>query len=291
MKSMTGYGKGVVEADGRTLTIELKSVNNRYLEINSRLPKAMSGCDDALRREIQSVIKRGSVDVYFNYENVSESSKTVAVDMVLAKEYVAAAKKLRTEFCLDDDFGTTALLRSPEVLKIEYGKDDPDMLVKMVSECAAIAVKELDKMRETEGATIRDDLNTLVKNIVNSLEKVVYRAPKVVEDYRRKLETRIKEALGAVEIDENKLLSEVAFFADKADINEEISRLSSHITQFIDCLKSNEPQGRKLDFISQEMNREINTMGSKSNDTELTNEVLYMKNELEKIKEQIRNVE
>ncbi len=291
MKSMTGYGKGVIEADGRTLTIELKSVNNRYLDINSRLPKAMSGCDEALRREIQSVIKRGSVDVYFNYENVSESSKTVTVDMVLAKEYVSAAKKLRTEFCLDDDFGTTALLRSPEVLKIEYGKDDPEALVKMVSECTAIAVKELDKMRETEGATIRDDLNALVKNIVNALEKVVYRAPKVVEDYRKKLEARIKDALGSVEVDENKLLSEVAFFADKADINEEISRLSSHITQFIDCIKSNEPQGRKLDFISQEMNREINTMGSKSNDAELTNEVLYMKNELEKIKEQIRNIE
>ncbi len=291
MKSMTGYGKGVIEADGRTLTIELKSVNNRYLDINSRLPKAMSGCDEALRREIQSVIKRGSIDVYFNYENVSESSKTVTVDMALAKEYVSAAKKLRTEFCLDDDFGTTALLRSPEVLKIEYGKDDPEALVKMVSECTAIAVKELDKMRETEGATIRDDLNALVKNIVNALEKVVFRAPKVVEDYRKKLEARIKDALGSVEVDENKLLSEVAFFADKADINEEISRLSSHITQFIDCIKSNEPQGRKLDFISQEMNREINTMGSKSNDAELTNEVLYMKNELEKIKEQIRNIE
>lgn len=288
---MTGYGKGVIEADGRTLTIELKAVNNRYLEINSRLPKAMSGLDEALRREIQSVIKRGSVDVYFNYENASENAKTVTVDMALAREYVAAAKKLRTEFCLDDDFGTTALLRSPDVLKIEYGKDDPEMLARLVSECAAAAVKELDKMREKEGATIRNDLNLLVKNIVNALEQVVRRAPKVVEDYRKKLEARIKDALGSVEIDENKLLSEVAFFADKADINEEISRLSSHIAQFIDCLNSNEPQGRKLDFISQEMNREINTMGSKSNDAELTEKVLYMKNELEKIKEQIRNVE
>ncbi len=291
MKSMTGYGKGIVEADGRTLTIELKAVNNRYLEINSRLPKAMSGLDEALRREIQSVIKRGSVDVYFNYENASENAKTVTVDMALAREYVAAAKKLRTEFCLDDDFGTTALLRSPDVLKIEYGKDDPEMLARLVSECTAAAVKELDKMREKEGATIRNDLNLLVKNIVNALEQVVRRAPKVVEDYRKKLEARIKDALGSVEIDENKLLSEVAFFADKADINEEISRLSSHIAQFIDCLNSNEPQGRKLDFISQEMNREINTMGSKSNDAELTEKVLYMKNELEKIKEQIRNVE
>ena len=291
MKSMTGYGKGVIEADGRTLTIELKAVNNRYLEINSRLPKAMSGLDEALRREIQSVIKRGSVDVYFNYENASENAKTVTVDMALAREYVAAAKKLRTEFCLDDDFGTTALLRSPDVLKIEYGKDDPEMLARLVSECAAAAVKELDKMREKEGASIRNDLNLLVKNIVNALEQVVRRAPKVVEDYRKKLEARIKDALGSVEIDENKLLSEVAFFADKADINEEISRLSSHIAQFIDCLNSNEPQGRKLDFISQEMNREINTMGSKSNDAELTEKVLYMKNELEKIKEQIRNVE
>ena len=291
MKSMTGYGKGVVEAGGRTLTVELRSVNNRYLEINSRLPKSMAVCEDTLKKEIQSVIKRGSVDVFFNYNNASEDSKTVTVDMGLAKEYVATAKRLRTEFCLDADFGTTALMRSPDVLKVEYSQEDPEALTALVKECTAKAVAELDKMREVEGATILSDLNALVQNIVASLGKVVSRAPKVVEDYRKKLETRIKEALGVVEVDEARLLNEVAFFADKADINEEISRLSSHISQFIDCLKSKEPQGRKLDFISQEMNREINTMGSKSNDTELTAQVLYMKNELEKIKEQIRNVE
>ena len=291
MKSMTGYGKGTASENGRTVTVELKSVNNRYLEINSRLPKSLANCEESLRKEIQSVVRRGSVDVYFNYENTAEDSKTVTVDMALAREYVAAAKKLRTEFCLDEDFNTTALLRSPEVIKLEYGKDDPEMLASLVAAAAAQAAAELDKMRLKEGETAKSDLNILLGNIIGALEKVVVRAPKVVEDYRKKLEARIKDALGSVEVDENRLLTEVAFFADKADINEEVSRLSSHIAQFADCMKSSEPQGRRLDFISQEMNREINTMGSKSNDTELTNLVLFMKNELEKIKEQIRNVE
>lgn len=291
MKSMTGYGKGEAHYENRQLSIELKSVNNRYLEINSRVPKALSVCDDIIRKIIQKNINRGSIDVYFNYENKSDDSKTVNVDWDLAKEYVKISKKMRTEFMLDEDFQTTALLRSPDVVSIQLSKDNPEIIGKLVTECITCAVRELDKMRQTEGETIKKDLTGLISNIIEHLKIIIERSPKVVEEYRLKIAARIKELLGSVQVDEVRLLNEVAFFADKADINEEISRLTSHIAQFTKSLEANDPQGRKLDFLTQEINREVNTIGSKCNDITLTNVVIAMKNEIEKIKEQIRNIE
>lgn len=291
MKSMTGYGKGSVTKGGRSLTFELKAVNNRYLEINSRLPKSLACCDDVVRHQIQSVLKRGTVEVFYNYVNNGDDSKSVIVDQSLAAEYVRAAKELRVQFKLENDFQTTALLRSPEVLKLDVPPEDTALLRDMAREAAAQAVRELDAMRVTEGTGIRNDLEKLTGGLIDLLEKAAARAPVVVEEFRSRLKARMEEYLIGVEVDQARLLNEVAFFADKADINEEIQRLTSHIDQFVQCLNSEQPQGRKLDFISQEMNREINTMGSKSNDSELTACVIRMKNELEKIKEQIRNVE
>ena len=291
MKSMTGYGKGEAALGGRTLTIELKTVNNRYLDINARVPKSLSFCDDIIRQVVQKSIKRGTVDVLFNYENHSEDSKEVIIDMQLAGEYFKAAKKLRTEFMLEGDFHTAALMRYPDVLKVEYCKDDPKLIGQLVLEATKAAAADLEKMREAEGASIKADLTKLIENLVRSLKEVTKRAPNVVAEYRVKIETRMKEILKTVEVDEARLMNEVVFFSDKADINEEISRLTSHIDQFVKSMESDEPQGRKLDFISQEMNREINTIGSKSNDIELASHVIAMKNELEKLKEQIRNVE
>lgn len=291
MKSMTGYGKGVCARDGNTVTVELKAVNNRYLEINTRLGKSFAALEDALRKQIGAVIKRGSVDVYFSYENTDGSRSEVAVDMALAEKYVAAAKSLRDQFMLDDDFGTVALLRSPEVAQVRPKETDIALIAALAAEATKEALGQLNAMRETEGAAAKADLTRLVKGIVSALEKAILRAPLVVEAYREKLRARMTEVLNGVAVDETRLLNEVAFFADKADINEEISRLSSHIEQFLTCLDSKEPQGRKLDFLSQEMNREINTMGSKASDLELTRLVVEMKDYLEKIKEQIRNVE
>ncbi|MCI8412877.1 MAG: YicC family protein [Clostridia bacterium] len=291
MRSMTGYGKGVCERDGKTVTVELKAVNNRYLEINSRLGKSFAVCDEIIRKEIGKVIKRGSVDVYFVCENTEGSDAELKADVALAAQYVKAAKQLRDEFLLDGDLGAAALMRMPDVLTLQPNKDDPEIIKEMTREAVCAAVQQLNVMREVEGATVKADLTKLVSFIVAALEKVVKRAPIVVEDYRTKLRQRMTDILKDVPVDETRLLNEVAFFADKADINEEISRLSSHIEQFLSCLESDEPQGRKLDFLSQEMNREINTMGSKSNDMELTRLVVEMKNELEKIREQIRNAE
>ncbi len=291
MKSMTGYGKGVSSRDGKTVTVELKAVNNRYLEINSRLGKSYASCDEVIRKEISKRIKRGSIDVFLGFENSLGASSELKLDIALAAEYVKAAKKLRDEFMLDEDLGVTALLRMPEVSALQPVKDEPELIKELTAAATAEAVENLDTMRETEGVGIKADLTKLVSSIVAALEKAIKRAPLVVEDYREKLKQRISDVLKETQIDEVRLLNEVAFFADKADINEEISRLSSHIKQFLACLESDEPQGRKLDFLSQEMNREINTMGSKSNDMELTKLVVEMKNQLEKIKEQIRNVE
>ena len=288
---MTGYGKGVASSDGRTVTVEIKSVNNRFSEINCKLPKSMMYIDDALQKCIRERATRGSFDVYFSYENLSDNAKKVTVDHALAKEYVAAAKSIRAEFMLEDDYNVTALLRTPEVVTVSVPDDDRELVVRLVREAATQAMTRLDEMRLKEGKGILEDLTKLIGNLDRLLQSAKERAPLVVRDYKTGLSARVKELLDGYEPDEAKLLNEVAFFADKADINEEISRLSSHISQFMAICAENVPQGRRLDFLSQEMVREVNTMGSKSNDITLTGYVVAMKNEVEKIKEQIRNVE
>ena len=291
MKSMTGYGKCSVAKYDRVLTIELKTVNNRFLDVNPHMPKIFACCEDIVRKTLKGELSRGNVDVYFDYENNSEKSKQVTVDYALADEYVKVAKETAERYGFNSDFNVTKLVSMPEVLSVKDGGDDENALKEIVEECIKGACENLNAMREKEGATIKADLKRLIDNIDAYLQKAITRAPLVVEEYRNKIQTRITEILENVELDEARLLNEVAFFADKADINEEIQRLTSHIKQYNDILESSEPVGRKLDFLSQEINREINTMGSKSNDKELTSYVLAMKNELEKIKEQIRNVE
>lgn len=291
MKSMTGYGKGVATKNKRTVTVEIKSVNNRFLEVSCKLPKSLMYIDDVIQKSIKSTVSRGSFDVYFSYENLSDTAKKVNVDKALAAEYVAAAKALRAEFRLEDDYNVTALLRTPEVVSVSVPEDDRDLVCDLTREAAAEALLRLDRMRETEGDGIKKDLYSLIENLQSYLDSAKKRAPLVVADYKKGLTVRVKELLDGYAPDESKLLNEVAFFADKADINEEISRLNSHIGQFVSICTEKAPQGRRLDFLSQEMVREVNTMGSKSNDITLTGYVVAMKNEVEKIKEQIRNVE
>jgi uncharacterized protein (TIGR00255 family) len=290
---MTGYGKQTILDGGREVTVELKSVNNRYLDINCRIPKFLSRAEDVVRRTLKGLLARGSVDVYFYYENRAEAAKRLEVNLPLAGEYLAAAKVLADELGAEGTFSVAELIRTPDVIRARDAEAEDgealDALVKRAVEGAAAA---LTAMRETEGAGIAEDLKRLTGRIERLLKKAETRAPGVVTAYRAKLAERIAELLDGIELDQVRLLNETAFMADKLDINEEISRLRSHLTQFYDCIEnSEEPKGRKLDFLSQEMNREINTMGSKSNDRELTECVIGMKNELEKIKEQIRNVE
>ncbi len=289
MKSMTGYGKGISVRDNKTLTVELKAVNNRFLEINTRLPKFLVAGDEIVRKEIGAVIKRGSIDFYYDYKDIG-GDKTLELDHNLAKKYKDAADELATFLNIKNDFSVSEIMKMPDVIKIS-SEVDTKLICEMFSEATKQAVAALDKMRIKEGESVHADFVKLIENIKGHLCIVKARVPKVVDEYRQKLKKRVEEYLGEIELDEARLINEVAFFADKADINEEISRLFSHIDQFFYILDQPDETGRRLDFLSQEMNREVNTMGSKSNDLEITNRVVAMKNEIEKIREQIRNVE
>ena len=291
MKSMTGYGKGEASNESRKATIEIKSVNNRFLDINTRFPKSLSYVEDTVKKQIQEVVKRGTLDVYYTYEVTGDTDKVVEADIPLAGEYLAAMRTVKDELGLPDDITAMSVLRMPDVLTVTAAEDDREEIKALFEKAAKEAVASLDAMRVIEGRSAKTDLAKLVGNIITSLKSVITRAPLVVVDYRDKLSKRIAELLDQPAVDETRIATEVAVFADKCDINEEISRLTSHIDQFTKALESGEPQGRRLDFLSQEMNREINTMGSKANDLELSKLVIEMKNELEKIKEQIRNVE
>lgn len=292
MKSMTGYGRGVASRNNRTVSVEIKSVNNRFLEVACKLPKSLMYIDDTIQKAVKSSLSRGSVDVYFSYDNKSETSKHVEIDRKLAEQYVNAAKDLRTEFRLEDDYNVTALMRTPDVLSVTVPEDDREEVIALTKLATGEALAKLDEMRLVEGKSIYADLTTLVDNLQGYLDLAVARAPKVVTEYKNNLRVRIKELLDGTDPDEARIMTEAAFFADKADINEEIQRLGSHINQFRTiCAETGVSLGRRLDFLSQEMVREVNTMGSKSNDITLTGYVVAMKNEVEKIKEQIRNVE
>lgn len=291
MKSMTGYGKGEACSALRKVTIEVKSVNNRYLDITMRLPRSLAFVEDSVKKLIQSRLSRGSVDVFFTYDYLGDSGKIVSLDKSLALGYINAARSINSEYGLENDLAASDLLKVPDMVKITSAAEDTEEVTALFLEAASNALDALDSMRLVEGANAKSDFTTILNNIASTLDKVIAFAPSVVSSYKEKLIKRIGELLGNVPVDESRIAMEVALFADKCDINEEINRLGSHISQFRLNLESNEPIGRKLDFLSQEMNREINTMGSKANDIELAGHVIYMKNELEKIKEQIRNIE
>ena len=292
MKSMTGYGKATVTRDNAELTIELKSVNHRFLDISTKMPRAFIAHEDVIRNGISKGISRGHVDVFLNYSLVGDTDKVVTVDMALAKGYVESAKQLQEAFPdLHMDFNVNALMRSNEVLSLKQTEEDLEVVREMVAEAVENAVANLNVMREVEGNALRNDLLNKIDNVEQMLGKVRQYAPQVAEQYREKLRIRIADALEGVALDEGKLANEVCFFADKSCIDEEITRLSSHIARAREMLAGNEPVGRKLDFLVQEFNRETNTICSKSSFLELTSVALEMKNEIEKIREQIQNLE
>ena len=292
MKSMTGYGKATVNRDNRELTIELKSVNHRFLDISTKIPRAFIAHEDVIRNGLSKGLSRGHIDVFLNYTLVGDTDKTVQVDIALAKGYVESAKQLKEAFPdLHLDFNVNALMRSNEVLTLKQTEEDGEVLREMVAEAVDKAVENLNVMREIEGNALRVDLLGKIDKVETLLSQVKQYAPCVSEQYREKLRLRVTEALSGVDIDENKLANEVCFFADKSCIDEEITRLGSHIQRAREILAGEQPVGRKLDFLVQEFNRETNTICSKSSFLELTNVALEMKNEIEKIREQVQNLE
>lgn len=291
MYSMTGYGKATKTLDGKEMTVELKSVNNRFLDINCKLPKTLVCVEDALRKEIQSVLSRGRVDVFVTYSTSTDAEKSVVADIGLAAGYLKAAKELEEKLGVQNDLTLTALMRIPEIVKPESVDEDYDTLEQLIRDTAKDALSSMNAMREKEGEKLKTDVLGRIETMRGYLEQIAERAPIVVKNYRDKLQARITDALNSVEVDEARLINEVAFFTDKANIDEEITRLRSHFAQGTDIMTKETLVGRKMDFLVQELNRETNTICSKSNDIEITNTALLMKSEIEKIREQIQNLE
>lgn len=291
ISSMTGFGQGAVERDGRELTLELKSVNHRYLDISYRMPRHLGFMEEALRSLLSQTLSRGHVDVFVSYRNTRQDARKIELDMDLLSAYLSAAKQASQRFSLRDDLGLCAALRLPDVISVIAGDEDKDALLDIAFEAAKLALQELKGMRAQEGERLCKDLESRVDLIRDIAGKIASRAPDVVLEYQQKLGERIEKLLQGVEIDPSRLAAEVAVFADKSSIDEEIVRLGSHIAQMKLLLYGDEAAGRKLDFIVQEMNRELNTIGSKANDAEIANLVILGKAEVEKIREQVQNIE
>ncbi len=291
ISSMTGYGRGKVARDGREMTVELKSVNHRYLDIGMRLPRHLGFLEDVFRTELSGALSRGHVDVYVGYSNQRADARTVTVDEALLGVYLSASRQAAEHLSLTDDLTLSTALRLPDVTNIQEAEEDREAVAAIAKEATALAVQELKAMRRVEGERLQKDLTQRVEAVLQLAVQVEARAPIVVQEYRAKLDERIAVLLGAVEVDRARLATEIALFADRASIDEEIVRLKSHVAQMRAALSSDEPSGRKLDFIVQEMNREFNTIGSKANDAQLTNAVISGKGEIEKIREQVQNIE
>ena len=291
MYSMTGYGRGFASRDGRELTIELKSVNNRFLDISMKLPRQLSFLEESLRKLISDSLNRGHVDVFVNYRNLRSDSKTVRLDHALLNAYLSSARESAEELGLTDDLTISKLLLLPDVTTILPADEDQQALLELSSASMIGAIDNLKAMRFKEGERLKLDLRTRLETMTKYSLDIESRAPAVVEEYREKLNARIDELLGEAEIDRARLATEVAIFADRAAIDEEIVRLKTHLIHFGELLTDAEPVGRKMDFLVQEMNRECNTIGSKANDGELTTIVLLCKAEIEKLREQIQNIE
>ncbi len=290
MKSMTGFGKAKYEQDGRLYNIEIKSVNHKYCDISIRMPRCISYLEEKVKKEITSKVSRGKVDIFINFCNYSEKGRDIKINTDLAKIYIDQLRELCKQAELQDRISVTEITKFPDVLIIENSEDE-QLLNTELTICLKEAIDEFIIMRENEGMKIAEDLDIRIKDISKKLEEISTYSTGLVEEYIVKLETRVKELLKTDIIDEARLNQEIVIFSDKSSIQEEITRLRSHICQFIKLIEKNEPIGKKLDFIIQEMNREINTIGSKANSLDITNLVIDIKTEIENIREQIQNIE
>lgn len=290
MYSMTGYGKGDYRKDGIELTVEVKSVNNRFLDLTVKSPRIFACYEDLIRSAVRESISRGHVDVFVSFTDKRERAKQFFVDLGVAKAYEAAAKTLKGALQdVEDDLSLSFYLRLPDVVRQEDIEGEDEELKNALLSALKAALDNLLKMRFAEGERLKADLLARVDTIAKLRDEIAARAPLVAEEYRRKMTERIAEFLGG-EVDEARILTEAAIFSDKCNIDEELTRLSSHITEFRSIAKE-KLIGRKIDFLVQEFNRECNTICSKSNDSEVTRSALAMKNEIEKIREQIQNIE
>ena len=291
IRSMTGYGRGSNDSSGRSFNVEIKSVNNRYLDVFIRLPRGINALEDRIRKYVASKVYRGKIDVYINQERFGDDDRAVNVDENIAAAYYNALKTLSDRFGLNDDITLSQLANYPDVISMEKKEEDIEVIWEILLNALDQAIDLFLEMRSSEGEKLGKDIKERCQLIKIKVEEIENRSSGVVDDFREKIQVRITDYLKDVEIDEARLLNEVAFFADKCSITEEIVRLKSHISQLENTLCDKDTIGRKLDFLIQEMNREINTIGSKANDLYITNLVVDVKSELEKVREQIQNIE
>lgn len=291
MHSMTGYGKGVSKRDGKTITIEIKTVNHRFLDCNIKLPRNFLFVEDRVKKAVSSAISRGHVDLYLTYEQSSTDEGAYTVDLELANNYLTAVRQLENGTGIANDVTLSTLLRVGDIVTRQQSVEDEDLLAEMTLEAASEALVNLKVMREKEGQSQKADIASKLGTIEACLDRIKEFASKVVEDYRALLNARIAEVVEPSLVDKQRLATEVALYADHCAIDEEITRLSTHISNMRSLLEATEPVGRKMDFLVQEFNRETNTIGSKANDMRITKEVLAIKNEIEKMREQAANIE
>ena len=291
MRSMTGYGKGTASSAGLTVTAEIKTVNHKFFDWNMKMPKGFLFVEDDAKKAVAGAVSRGHVDLYLTVEKQTAEAGEYRADAALARMYVDSARQLSETLGVPFDITASSLMKNPDIVTLSETEIDDETVRKVTLEAVSEAVSALVAMREREGAALAADLSEKLANIEASLEEVKKEAPRAVAEYRRKLRARIDEALGQLPLDEARLATEVALFADKCAIDEEISRLGAHIAAMRALIASQGQVGRKLDFLVQEMNRETNTIGSKANDLAITERVLAMKNDIEKIREQAQNAE
>lgn len=291
IKSMTGYGRGQATVEGMDITVEIKSVNHRYYEYTSRLPRTYGFLDDKLKSYLQGSISRGKVDVYVSIDIVDAPGSEVAVNYALAEGYLRGLRALAERYGLRDDITVANLARYPDILTVRKAAEDEEKIWEAVRRVADMALERFLQMREREGARMREDVLNRRRTILEAVAVVEERSPKTVKEHMDKVEARMRELLDTATVDEQRLLTEAALFADKIAVAEETVRLRSHLDQLEHMLDSGEPVGRKLDFLVQEINREANTIGSKSQDVQLARVVVDIKAEIEKIREQIQNIE
>ncbi len=288
---MTGYGRAVEIIDDVEISFEVKSVNNRFLDVAVRLPRAYSFLEDSIKKEVGGHITRGKVDVYISVHKLSGEEGEVVLNRELLKSYLEAVSTACDEFSLKNDMGVSSALRFPEVLEVRSVEEDEDVAASRVITVMKKALLDYDEMREREGEKLSADIGEKLSRLEEIRGEILKLSPMSVENYEKRLRERIEELLGRENIDETRLLTEVAIFADKVAVDEELCRLDSHFAQFRDIMKTPSPVGKKLDFLVQEINREINTTGSKCSELEITRLVVEAKSELEKVREQIQNIE
>ena len=291
IKSMTGFGRCEVLKDSRKFTVELKSVNHRYLDVNIRMPKKLNFFETSIRTLLKSYADRGKVDIFITYEDLSQSQVSVKYNAALAAEYLKYLNQMAEEFSLDNDVRVSTLSRYPEVFTMEECSEDEDELWNGLKEALEGAFSQFVEMRTKEGERLKEDILLKLDLLSEQMRFIEERSPQIIAEYRTKLEEKMRELLEDTQIDDNRLAAEVILFADKICTDEEVVRLKSHIQHMKETLEESNGIGRKLDFIAQEMNREANTILSKANDLDISNRAISLKTEIEKIREQIQNIE